>query len=569
VCPTTSTNDPALVFADFLGATGDTASRYHGCREAKGVARRLETYAMIRTESERWGLRKSLVVGTAVGLAFGLVGLAACVGDDPATAGGSSTSDASSSDVTSPDVVTSDVTQTITCDAATTVCGTSCVDTMTDKANCGACSNACVTGFDCTGGVCGNTPIQMSGFNGTQCALLADGDVYCWGYNAFGAIGDGTTNDAHTATKIATDSTGAAFGNVKQIGVGYEHACALKNDGNVFCWGDNKEGVLAVAPAVEQSKPLENSYLAAMGTKAIYAGGGESCVIDSSNNVDCWGYNNFDQLGHTPGSEAGDQATCLTGGGPTSSGANNDHCNTTPRVVPTISNVTQVAIADSDICALEGGSVWCWGEGTIGVNGSTGADSPNPTEILTASSLPLTNITAIVGGVGAACAITTAKQMVCWGADTNGQFGNGARSMPSGIPVPFGAIDNITAAFVSSGEHICAVSGGHVYCAGLNVNLQLGLGATSCDADGGLPDAGGQCESHAPLPVVDSTGTGMLGNVVEVSGTNASTCARTSDGKIYCWGYNGDGETGHDPSGDATCTAGKCTPLPTLVTGLP
>jgi alpha-tubulin suppressor-like RCC1 family protein len=84
--------------------------------------------------------------------------------------------------------------------------------------------------------------VQIVAAEKTTCARLANGTVSCWGANAFGQLGDGTTNDSAVPIRV-TNLSG-----VRQIAVGGSHTCALVETGlpssSVHCWGSNNSGEL-------------------------------------------------------------------------------------------------------------------------------------------------------------------------------------------------------------------------------------------------------------------------------------------------------------------------------------
>jgi alpha-tubulin suppressor-like RCC1 family protein len=81
------------------------------------------------------------------------------------------------------------------------------------------------------------------------CALKG-GNVYCWGDNTYGNIGDGSVADAYTATEVVSS------GNVTSIVAGDYHVCALKTDGSISCWGYNNDGQLGNGGTSQESSPL-------------------------------------------------------------------------------------------------------------------------------------------------------------------------------------------------------------------------------------------------------------------------------------------------------------------------
>ena len=82
------------------------------------------------------------------------------------------------------------------------------------------------------------------------CALLDTGNVRCWGFGEFGALGYGNTNnigDNETPASVGDVNVG---GTVIQITVGDFHTCALLSTGNVRCWGVNFSGQLGYGNTV-------------------------------------------------------------------------------------------------------------------------------------------------------------------------------------------------------------------------------------------------------------------------------------------------------------------------------
>lgn len=82
---------------------------------------------------------------------------------------------------------------------------------------------------------------QIATSSNHVCALRSNGSVYCWGSAAFGQVGDGTVGEGigHVRDTAARVRRGSGFlDKVVAIATGYQHSCAVRRDGSVWCWGD-------------------------------------------------------------------------------------------------------------------------------------------------------------------------------------------------------------------------------------------------------------------------------------------------------------------------------------------
>lgn len=204
----------------------------------------------------------------------------------------------------------------------------------------------------------------------------------------------------------------------------------------------------------------------------------------------------------------------------------------------------------------------------------------------TEGGLPSANAIRIAVGRLHSCAVTDAGGVRCWGYSNYGQLGNGAPLDDVAFlePVEVTGLAGVTA-ISSFGDHTCVlVDGGAAWCWGANDNGQLGDGGTSTTATavevGGGPfvaiDAGythtcaitatggAQCWGHndygqlgddttddrsAPVDVI-----GLGSNVVSITAGRDHSCAATSDGTLRCWGGDTYGELGNGEPGQASHT---------------
>lgn len=204
-----------------------------------------------------------------------------------------------------------------------------------------------------------------------------------------------------------------------------------------------------------------------------------SCVVKSNGTVQCWGSNEFGQLGN--GESGG--------------------ISTSPVQVTGLTDAKLVATGASSSCAVrETGAVVCWGDNRLGQLGSAAAGA------MEAVSTPVAvddvdDATAVAAGMAQACAIRASGKLRCWGW---GQPPN-ELDAPGAVSVTVGV------------QHACVVFGdGHIECAGDNSMGQIGDGTTEA--------------RYSLVPVPGIT------NAREVVAGYGHTCARLADKTVKCWG---------------------------------
>jgi alpha-tubulin suppressor-like RCC1 family protein len=142
----------------------------------------------------------------------------------------------------------------------------------------------------------GKVVAQVSAGGQFTCARLADGTVQCWGLNSSGELGNGNANTSFIPTSVP------AFASpVQQIAAGGAHACARLQNNEVYCWGDNSSGQLGDSDGGNDSAtPAIVVSLGGATITDLAAGGLFGCVIANSQ-VRCWGENGSGQLGNNDG----------------------------------------------------------------------------------------------------------------------------------------------------------------------------------------------------------------------------------------------------------------------------
>ena len=122
-------------------------------------------------------------------------------------------------------------------------------------------------------------------------ALLEGGEVYAWGMNGNGQLGNGTYKDRNVPKLIKT-----LPGKVVGIAAGYYHTLAFLENGKVFGWGRNAEGQLGNGTTIDNTCPqiIESITGKVVG---IAAGAYHSLALLEGGEVYAWGMNGDGQLG--------------------------------------------------------------------------------------------------------------------------------------------------------------------------------------------------------------------------------------------------------------------------------
>jgi hypothetical protein len=130
-----------------------------------------------------------------------------------------------------------------------------------------------------------------AGIGQHACAVTTAGDAYCWGRNTNGQLGNGSTTDRLTPVAV---SGGLTFGMVS-AGAN-EHTCGVTTGGQAWCWGWNNYGEVGDGTTTTRLAPVAVSGGL---TFAAVSGGanGFTCGLTTAGAGYCWGLNNVGQLG--------------------------------------------------------------------------------------------------------------------------------------------------------------------------------------------------------------------------------------------------------------------------------
>lgn len=297
------------------------------------------------------------------------------------------------------------------------------------------------------------------------CGVQIDRSLWCWGRNRYGNIGNGAgglgTPDEPSPVQVGT---GIDWRLVEgSVAGGFTQTCAIDRSRRLWCWGDNGSGQLGDGTVTDRFTPVQVG--SASDWSLVTAGARHTCGIRNTDELYCWGDNGLGQLG------VGD---------------------TTDRVNP-----AQVTGSWSDVDAGRGhtcaitttGDLYCWGSNSAGQIGrntvNPSFDSPAVPD--QANQDPLRTWTSVSAGASHTCGIyddaSAAGVARCAGSSSAGQLGQGGG--PGGGSSFFGLLASGSrtdwSQIAAGGEHTCALKNGDLWCWGANTEGQLGNNGSTSD----------------------------------------------------------------------------------------
>jgi alpha-tubulin suppressor-like RCC1 family protein len=378
-------------------------------------------------------------------------------------------------------------------------------------------------------------------------AIQSPGTLWSWGYNGFGELGLNTTTGTSSPIQVGTLSVWT------QVACGYYHSMAVQSNGTLWAWGLNSQGQLGLNTTVGVSSPIQIGALSTW--TQITCGYYSTAGIQSNGTLWAWGNNSYGQLGL------------------------NDLTNrSSPVQVGALSSWYQVAMQQWNIGAIlqSSGTLYASGLNTFGSLGNNSTTSQSsPVTILSPGSGSWNKISSAnsytmaiqsngtLWGVGinsfgqlglnttASCsllaqvgALSTWTQISCgyahslsiqsngtlwtWGSNSYGQLGLNTSTNYSS-PVQIGALSTWTQVACGYYHSMAVQTNGTLWTWGSNSSGQLGVGSAGTN-------------------ILSPVQVGALSVWTKISGGYYTSTTIQSNGTLWSWGSNGNGQLGVNTS---------------------
>ena len=404
--------------------------------------------------------------------------------------------------------------------------------------------------------------VSVSANGEHSCAVHATGEVSCWGDNWEGEFGNG---ESGPGIQSAVPVKASGVSDAVAVASGYNHTCALREGGKVSCWGNNEfgqvgNGVDFVSEALDGSLIVDPSEVVSLDDAiAVSAGGAYSCALRETGEISCWGTNTYGQLGNIqatfsnptplPVSGIDDAVGVATGGGHICAvrqgGAvsclgsniygelgNGQSVQFTSEQVKVggIDDAVDVSSAIYHSCVLHSsGEVSCWGRFWKGQAGDAATGDTPPVPIKVDSITDAIDIAA--GNLISCAARENEEEVLCWGRLINSEITENEDGQISPVPIvsPLQASMGVGSVIeiAAGGTHVCALeTDGTITCTGVNMFGQIGNGEFSQSFD----------FEFSNVPDID--------DATDISLGYDHTCALHESGEISCWGRNNYGQLG-------------------------
>lgn len=322
-------------------------------------------------------------------------------------------------------------------------------------------------------------------------AIMKNGDLYCWGYNGSGQVGNGQSGE-----EVSQATPYKVLSNVVSVRIKDECIVALTTNGDLYSWGKSTNGEVGngkIGKGAVQTTPAKIlSNVASLNTTD-----GPTAAITKNGDLYCWGSNILGNVGN----------------GTTDNQA---------KPVKVLSDVASVQFGRTTLAITNSDDLYCWGyteQGQVG-NGMIGSTDWRQTS----PALVLSDVASAAGNVFNTVAITKSGDLYSWG--EGGTVGNGEIT---GQAKPVKLLSNMASVTMSGGNATAAIAkNGDLYCWGENNKGKIGNGSL----------------------VIQKTPIKVLTNVASVTMNSYNTMAVQKNGSLYAWGDNNLGVISNGNAGD-------------------
>jgi alpha-tubulin suppressor-like RCC1 family protein len=326
--------------------------------------------------------------------------------------------------------------------------------------------------------------------------------LWVWGNNENGKLG---TNDAtQRNTPVTTFAGGTTW---KSVSAGFYNTVVIKTDGSLWIWGRNAVGELGINNTTNRSTPV-TTFAGGNNWKQVSCGNNHTAATKTDGSLWTWGYNNEGQLGINNTDQKNTPVTTFAGG----------------------TNWKQVACGVNNTAAIKtDGSLWVWGNNTLGKLGTNDATQRNTPVTTFAGG---TNWKQVFVGKGSGdshtVAVKTDGTLWTWGRGQQGQLGINVAENRSTPVTTFAGGTNWKQVFCGRDYTVAIKTDGSLWTWGENNGGRLGINDTTIF-------------STRNTPVTTFAGGT---NWKSVSGGYNSIAAIKTDGSLWTWGRNDDGQLG-------------------------
>ena len=378
-------------------------------------------------------------------------------------------------------------------------------------------------------GVISANPTEVSPNDGTTFEVtvtgLSDGDVVM-----ISLPEDVVTNVAGSDSNKASECGVMGY----RIAVGSNYACAVKDDGTVWCWGLNFSQNFGQPSPSQSNVPLQVPGVS--NAVSVVCGANHACVLHDNGTVTCWGANNVGQIG--------------------SGGAYSP-----PVLISGINDAIALAAATTSSCVIHAdGTTTCWGNSAEGqLNSLSG----------------LTDVLHFEGGTDSYCVLRTDKTLSCWGSNANGNLDGASLTSVEQVTMPIGNWHNcarltdgtvrcwgknysgiVTISNISTAVFVYPICDGNGVVLSDGTVRSWGNGANHCTGSGTTYNNNNFYNIPAPGVFANN-----ISSAVAAFGFGATPYVLLDNGDWMSWGYNYQGETG-------TGSGANELPNATLISGL-